>query len=122
MKVKAWKIRNKETGEFSKGGTSTWGIWTKGGKTWTNIGHVKSHLRSWVYPSGQLHEKYPYHNAEIIEVEIDYSDCFTYPVNILVANMVEDKKEKAKKQKDLHEKWLRERELKLLEELKKKYE
>jgi hypothetical protein len=38
-----YKIRDKRTGLYSTGGYSP--NWTKKGKTWTNIGHVKNHIR-----------------------------------------------------------------------------
>jgi hypothetical protein len=41
--MKIFKIRDTTTGLFSMGGGSP--RWTKKGKTWTNIGHVKSHIR-----------------------------------------------------------------------------
>ncbi|GIN25440.1 hypothetical protein NSQ93_22095 [Bacillus sp. FSL W8-0445] len=121
MKTKLFKIRNKETGEFSKGGTWRYGIWTKGGKTWTNIGHVKSHLNQFLIDYRNNHERYPYHNAEIVEVEVDYDDCFAYDVNILVEEIEDKQKAKEKKAEELYKKWEEERERKLLEELKKKY-
>lgn len=75
MKTKLWKIRNKETGQFSKGGQSYEPyIWTKGGKTWSNIGHVKNHLRTFM-DGDVLRKSYPYHNAEIVEIEVDYNEC-----------------------------------------------
>lgn len=122
MKIKAWKIRNIETGEFSSGGTSAWRIWTKGGKTWTNIGHIKSHLTAWIDHNEGYRRDYPYHNAEIIEVEIDLDDCFAYPVSDLVNEMKEKKAEKAKKEDEIYKKWVERQERKKLEELKKKYE
>lgn len=39
-----YKIRHKETGLYSRGGV--YGIqWSKTGKTWFYMAHVKSHLR-----------------------------------------------------------------------------
>lgn len=73
--TKLWKIRNKETGEFSKGGHNREPyIWTKGGKTWSNIGHIKNHLRVFMH-GDELRKDYPYHNAEIVEIEVDYNEC-----------------------------------------------
>lgn len=37
-----FKIYNPETGLYSSGGTYV--KWTKNGKVWTNIGHLKNHL------------------------------------------------------------------------------
>jgi hypothetical protein len=119
--IKGYKIRNKETGEFSKGGASSWNVWTKGGKTWTNIGHVKNHLNAFLNPDGSFRRDYPYLNAEIIEVEIKYEDCLTYDVNILVGEMALKKEEKSIKDQERYDRWIREKELKKLAELKSKY-
>jgi hypothetical protein len=116
-----YKIRNKETGEFSKGGASNYNIWTnRGGKTWSTKGALKNHLNQFMY-RGEIGKDYPYLNAEIVEVEIKLEECFTYDVNILMGEMAMAKEEKAKKEEELYEKWKRQRELKQLEELQKKY-
>jgi len=120
MELKMYKIRNKETGEFSKGGTTPSSIWTKGGKTWTNIGHVKTHLSQWLWRKG--HKDYPYDNAEIVEIVVDVDECFAYDVSVLVDEMAKKKVEQEIKREELHEKWIREQDLKQLEALKKKYE
>jgi hypothetical protein len=41
--VKAYKIRDRETGLFSTGGMDP--RWSKTGKTWSTEGQLKSHLR-----------------------------------------------------------------------------
>lgn len=43
MELKVFKIKDSATGLFSTGGMSP--DWTKRGKTWNGINHVKSHLR-----------------------------------------------------------------------------
>lgn len=40
--IKVYKIRHRDTGLWSKGGSAP--TFNKVGKTWSNIGHVKSHL------------------------------------------------------------------------------
>jgi hypothetical protein len=42
--MKIFKIRDTATGLFSMGGHSP--RWTKKGKAWTNIGHVKNHINN----------------------------------------------------------------------------
>jgi hypothetical protein len=119
--MKGYKIRNKETGEFSKGGTGTWNLWTdRGGKTWSTIGALKNHLNQFMWGS-ELKTDYPYQNAEIVEVEIKYEDCHTYDVNVMVGNMALKKSEQSKKQREAHEAWLQKRELERLAELQRKY-
>jgi len=41
-----YKIRHADSGLYSTGGTTP--KWTKTGKTWNNIGHLKSHLRTYI--------------------------------------------------------------------------
>ncbi|OPH61894.1 hypothetical protein BC351_01235 [Paenibacillus ferrarius] len=117
---KVYKIRDKETGLFSRGGTRAYDIWTKEGKSWSTIGHLKSHLTQFTTSWNKV--KYPYGNAEIIEVEINYD--LSYKVN--VATFLEAINAKHKKADEDYEsiivKWKEEAERKQLEELKKKYE
>lgn len=41
--LRIFKVRSKATGLFSKGGHGP--KWSKEGKTWNNIGHLKNHFR-----------------------------------------------------------------------------
>lgn len=62
--MKAYKIRNKE-GLFSKGGTRP--VFSKIGKTWSSIGHLKSHLT--LYASeGRYNNKPIPDDWEVIEL------------------------------------------------------
>jgi hypothetical protein len=56
-----YKIRHKETGLFSKGGTDV--RWSKKGKIWAAKGHLSNHLAQFSDP-----EKV-YEDAEIVEIE-----------------------------------------------------
>ena len=88
-----YKIRNKETGLFSKGGTYTGNyLWTKNGKPWSNIAHVKNHLNYF----NRNRADYPYHNAEIIELEINYDENYSYPVSVLM-DEIQSKREDEEK-------------------------
>lgn len=119
---KVFKIRHRETGLFSKGGSSDWKIWTKEGKSWSNVGHVKNHLHMFLDYDGNKRDGFPYDNAELIEVEINYDVCFKTDLEELVSTMSEDRAKQEEKYRLQHEKWIKEQELKQLEELKKKYE
>lgn len=44
--IKIFKITDTKTGLFSSGGIGPG--WSKRGKTWNNIGHVKNHLRQFI--------------------------------------------------------------------------
>ena len=62
--MSTFKIRDRATGLYSTGGSTP--RWSKRGKVWTNIGHVKQHLQQlW------RDESYP-ETAEIVEfVEVE---------------------------------------------------
>jgi len=53
MKLELYKVRNKQTGLFSKGGVycdSTYsGYWSKKGKVWTSAGAMRRHLFQYTY-------------------------------------------------------------------------
>lgn len=82
--MKVYKIRDAETGLFSTGGTST--QWTKSGKTWSNIGHVKSHIRQYANVSGVM----VYKNAEVVTLEVKEDELETTPVKDILLPMVRD--------------------------------
>lgn len=124
MTKKVYKIRNKETGLFSKGGTSFSeknDIWVKEGKTWSNLGHLKNHLNLFFTSSNFKNSRYPYNNAEIIEVEISYDDCLKFDVDDLVEEILEKKVNKKRDYDEKINKLREEREIELYERLNKKY-
>jgi len=45
--MKVYKIRNKITGLYSRGGNPP--AWGKTGKTWNAIGHLKNHLNQFTH-------------------------------------------------------------------------
>lgn len=65
--MKVFRIRDKN-GLYSTGGQSP--DFTKGGKTWSNLGHVKSHLRQFIGSSNLE----IYADAEIVCVEYTEKD------------------------------------------------
>lgn len=70
--MKVYRIRD-SNGLYSTGGQSP--EFTKGGKTWSNIGHVKNHLRQF---SGRNLEVYA--DAEIVCVEYTEKDVESYDI------------------------------------------
>jgi hypothetical protein len=68
-----YKIRDKKTGLYSGGGS--WVHWTKNGKSWGNIGHVKAHLKQVdYYRRGTV-----YANAELVVFEIKETSSSPLP-------------------------------------------
>lgn len=118
-----FKIRHKETGLFSRGGTDSKNIWTKEGKSWSNIGHLKNHLNQYINVMNRsVFKDNPYENAEIVKVETNYDMCFKTDVMDMMNTLI-DKKVKAEEEyQNKLKKWREERERKQLEELKLKYE
>lgn len=82
--MKVFKIRD-ANGLFSTGGVNP--DFTKGGKVWNNIGHVKSHLRQFL--GGRDLEMYAH--AEIVCIEYTEKDVETYDIlNYIVALNAQD--------------------------------
>ena len=70
MEIKLYKIYNPTTGKYSKGGApipyeDTRYFWSKKGKTWNELRHVKLHLNL------QYREKYDFDKKK--NIIIDYS-------------------------------------------------
>ena len=66
--MKVYKIRNKETGMFSGGGS--YPRWVARGKVWTDLRFVKSHLRMFDENSMNLFYNLLYFKlAEVVEYE-----------------------------------------------------
>jgi hypothetical protein len=92
MEYKFYKIRNKETGLFSKGGIHKENIWNKNGKSWSTLRLVKSHIKqffnyAWEDDTYQKTRNYPYDNAEIVEVIIDYCTSIKTDIDELINEM-----------------------------------
>lgn len=78
-----YKIQNKKTGEFA-----TASSWSKSGKFWNHISHVKRHINE------HFGIENKYDQAELVVYEI--VEVSRTPMNDLISEMVEDKKEKQK--------------------------
>jgi len=78
--MKVFRIRDKN-GLYSTGGQTP--NFTKGGKTWSNIGHVKSHLRQFI-GSRNLDV---YADAEIVCVEYTEKDVEKYDALDFLADL-----------------------------------
>lgn len=77
--VKVYKVRNKATGEFRSAG----GSFNKTGKTWNNLGHLKSSIAAegW-YRDGDT--ELPDDNIEIVEVVVRYDEGNVRPMKELI--------------------------------------
>jgi len=101
MGKQIFKIRNRNTGEFA-----TASGWSKNGKHWNHLGHVKSHLNGW-----DCDKKYK--DADLVTYEL--VEASREPMGQMIINTLEEKK---KKEADRHvaiKRWT-------LEEAKRKYE
>jgi hypothetical protein len=88
IKMKVYKIRNKETGLFATGGTDC--KFNKTGKVWKTLAHVKTHLKQYIvnnfdrdYRASYVEKCDKYIDSiEIVEYEcvkhkiIDICECF----------------------------------------------
>ncbi len=59
MQETFYKLRDRKTGLFREGGM--WAKWTKRGKEWSTIGHLKNHLGQ--FPANKI----DWDNWEIVE-------------------------------------------------------
>lgn len=85
--MKVYKIRD-ENGLYSNGGMNP--SFTKAGKAWNNIGHLKNHLRQFFDRTsyrGRTAELYD--NAEIIAIEIVETEVEKTPVTDMIIEMLE---------------------------------
>jgi hypothetical protein len=87
--VTIYKIRHKITGLFSSGGAHP--RWTKKGKAWTNIGHIKTHFSM----IGDAQLRAAYRDSEI--VEYDVTEAGTSSMTELFDQILEAKDLKRKK-------------------------
>jgi hypothetical protein len=81
MKKTVYRIRNSKHGLFSTGTTSP--NWNKSGKTWSDIGHVKAHLRLYASVHGLPLPR----DWEI--VQYDMQETVTFRVCELVPDLVQ---------------------------------
>ncbi len=65
-----YKIRNKLTGLYSNGGA--YPRWTKRGKTWNALHHVRAHLRS-----NSAYKQRFYADAELLKYDISIDNVST---------------------------------------------
>ncbi len=75
---KIFRIRNTNTNEYSRGGqhSEAW-LFSKKGKVWSTIGHLKSHLNYYYTDIGSYHGRgVNYLDQRMLEANIfpDYSD------------------------------------------------
>jgi len=88
-----YKIRNKKTGLFSKGGSdclqSDYG-WSKSGKSWTGMGPLKNHLAQYVGSigySGYNKDRFSVNLARIID-EWEIVSFVMQPENVIPMNEI----------------------------------
>jgi len=81
-----FKIRDTATGLFSMGGSCP--RWSKKGKTWTNIGHIKTHIRG-------LDKRFikNFDNWEVIEYELVETSVGTVSVQSIIDEIARRKQE-----------------------------
>lgn len=102
--MKVFRIRDKN-GLYSTGGQSP--NFTKGGKTWSNIGHVKSHLRQF---DGRFLEVYA--EAEIVCVEYTEKDVESFDILDFMDDL--NKQDIEENTSEYREKYLKEKRARIL--------
>lgn len=127
MSLRLYKIRRKgTTDQFSTGGANP--RWSTTGKTWTNIGHVKSHLQQ-VDPPGRGQGPYRYRSSGMDRADYTEAELVVFevqPVEVtdvaVVLQQVLDKKAAVRRRRDEEARLRREdAEREQLRQLKEKY-
>jgi hypothetical protein len=102
--MSTYKIRDKNTGKFSTGGTRPG--WTKRGKAWSTLGYLKAHLAQVDSPSRRTAYgppptgPHPYVDAEIVE----FGEVGKRDVSLLLAEAAEEEREKRRKADEINRK------------------
>lgn len=83
MSYTIYRIRSKSTGKFSPGGGAAKVLWEKGkwvghanSKFWTNIGHLKNHLRMFTGDSRRNYKPIP-EDWEVVEYIVTENSLHT---------------------------------------------
>lgn len=73
---KVFKVRSKKTGLFSTGSRNGYMRFSKNGKAWSNIGHVKSMLRQFDKGNTYLHYMggHTFDDLEIVTYEVNETE------------------------------------------------
>lgn len=95
------KIKDRETGLYSRGGMDLGNLWGKLGKTWSSVGALKAHLRLVLEPmvarnwdgSGRYHRDmdpgdYPYGNCEVVISDFEPGSVHRHSVSSLLSEML----------------------------------
>lgn len=107
--MKLFKIRHRQTGLFSTGGSSP--RWEENGKLWKKKGFVTNHLSNAI---GYKHAKGFYANAEIVEYEYNPVAIAVYPIMDVITEKMELKQKEAEASKARYEKYKYEEALKIV--------
>ncbi len=73
---KVYKVRSKKTGLYSTGSRNGYMHFTKNGKAWSNIGHVKSMLRQFDSKQYRPHlmDGHTYEDLEVVTFVVNETD------------------------------------------------
>lgn len=111
-------IRRKTDGLFSRGGSAP--RFSKNGKIWRNIGHVKLHIREMTGPGGSarfLREHYA--DCELVEVELNIVSA--QDIGEFVDDCARTIRERKEAQERRRQEWKEKRERQQARELIKRY-
>lgn len=114
--MKVYKIRDKETGLFSTGGT--YPRFTNKGKSWSGMDALKNHINQF---KGR-ESRWRYDNCEVIEMVLVESELNKYDPNDLLNMGREAEKKRKEESERKYKEWTEREERARLKELKEKYE
>jgi len=111
MKLQMFKIRNKIDGKFSKGGMIP--SFSRLGKTWSNIGHLKLSI--------QAAKKIDYQNCEVLLIDEHGVSILYDTMEPLWEEIEVDKQKRQEKTNERMKRYLKEKDLAELVRLRAKY-
>ena len=112
-----YKIKSTKTGLFSKGGSTP--SFSKTGKVWTNIGHVRNHIN---VLDNHGHRIYREQEVELVTYEIAESIVDVTTLDELLVQQANNQAQRDAERKSRADKWLKEQRLKMYQELQKEFE
>lgn len=99
--MKMYKIRNKNTGLFSRGGSEP--EFNKKGKIWKTMGHLKAHLNQFITYGGKNDSPFieaKVKNWEVIELEVVESSNILGDAILILEDKLKEATKEVQKEKE----------------------
>ncbi|PPD55491.1 MAG: hypothetical protein CTY12_00515 [Methylotenera sp.] len=111
-----YRVKSRKTGLYSKGGT--WPSFSKTGKIWKNIGHLRNHFNVLDSHGRRIYKE---HDVEIIEIEITEEVVCSTSFDAFIQEAALREQDRKDKRRQRVEAYLTEQRRKQYEELQKEF-